>query len=386
MRLCGKVTCQNCQSSARSPSPTSTNWYNDCVATERADGWWIARKQVAGKRHSALGRTNQEAEQKLADLLHELSQTPPPTPPTPILVTGEMSLHRFYHAQFRPRKVLECAEGTVTRYDAAFRRITPTIGLIPLQELTPQDCQVAVDRAATIRKPHLSPASVRYAAALLNTVLRLAYDLDAIPRNPYRRVALPKKPRKRIRVLPASEAVEVVGKVAGHALELPVFLAITLGLRRGEIAGLKWDDLDRRARTLHVQRQRIGVTKQGVKDADLKTEGSNRRLLLPAFVLAEIDRLGDIDNEYISTYQGRPWVPDTITEFWAEMNLMDGWTFHDLRHAAAGLLHAAGASLLEIAAVLGHAKPDMTLLYTASTEAQAGAALDKLGAIFGRQE
>lgn len=68
---------------------------------------------------------------------------------------------------------------------------------------------------------------------------------------------------------------------------------------------------------------------------------------------------------YVATLRGEPWVPDTITEYWnkarEDLGLKD-WHFHDLRHLAAGLLAVAGCDLMVIAAVLGHAKPDLSLL------------------------
>ena len=122
------------------------------------------------------------------------------------------------------------------------------------------------------------------------------------------------------------------------------------------------------------QRANAGQASASVVEKRLKTASSARLLRLPKAFIDEIDRRGDLDSPYVCTRLRRPWVPDTITELWGaerEKLGLPHWTFHDLRHGAAGLLHASGCDLLEIAAVLGHRKPDMSWLYTSSSEEKA---------------
>lgn len=90
---------------------------------------------------------------------------------------------------------------------------------------------------------------------------------------------------------------------------------------------------------------------------------------------------GDLDCQWICTRKGKPWTPDTLSEEWLKhrggFGLTD-WRFHDLRHGAAGLLYAATGDLLMVAAVLGHSKPDMSLIYTGVTDARRVEAGQKL--------
>lgn len=133
-------------------------------------------------------------------------------------------------------------------------------------------------------------------------------------------------------------------------LSCPVFLAAVLGLRRGEIAGIRWDDLDRQRGELRIRRQRRASKGRGIIEKGLKTASSARTLRLTPALIAEIDGRGDLDHPYICTKNERPWRPDELTREWTQARESFGlptWTFHDLRHGAAGLLYAAGADLLE---------------------------------------
>jgi integrase len=140
-----------------------------------------------------------------------------------------------------------------------------------------------------------------------------------------------------------------------------------LGLRRGEIAGLRWEDLDRVGGTLKIRRQRQDYKKGiGITEDRPKT-GATRTLYLTKGIIEEIDARGDLDSDYICTQQGHAWRPDALTRWFEwrkkDLGLPDEWTLHDLRHLAGMLLNAAGVQLTGIAAVLGHATTAMSERY-----------------------
>jgi integrase len=224
--------------------------------------------------------------------------------------------------------------------------------------------------------------SIRYAASVLSNILKMAVDYELIDRNPVSSLKLPAKSPKRERVLSVDQAAELLENCRGTDMAAPVFLAAVLGLRRGEIAGLKWSDLDRQRGELRIVRQRRASKGNGVIEKKLKTSSSKRTLRLTKGIVAEIDARGNLDADHICTRLGKPWVPDTITEQWVASRKewkLEGWTFHDLRHGAAGLLYATGADIIEIAAVLGHKKADMTLTYTSAGNDRAASAIKGLG-------
>lgn len=204
----------------------------------------------------------------------------------------------------------------------------------------------------------LSPSSVGLAVLMLGQIVRIAIDEDLIAKDPMRRLKLPKKAPKRERELPVERAVELLSAVKGTPLSAPIFLAVVLGLRRGEICGLKWEDLDRRAKTLRIRRQRQDMKgKLGVRELPPKA-GSTRTYYLNQGIVDELDSRGDLDSPYVCTCGGMEWRPDALTRWFNShkegLGLPPDWTLHDLRHLNGALLNAAGVQLTGIAPWLGH--------------------------------
>jgi len=332
------------------------------MATKRGDGRWMARRQIEGQKLTAYGHTAEEAEAKLKELVLDLEATR-------WTLTG-LRLHDVAARLWFP-KLDYVAHTSRVRYIGSYRKwIAPTIGSKPVTEATVSDCQRVISEA----QKSLAPNSLLVVRSVLHQIFRCAQEEQLITSNPAEFVRLPKRPEKRVRVLTVEEAGRFLDAVAGTEFSAPCFLACVLGLRRGELLGLRWSDLDRQRGELTIQRQRV-IHHHGkeskrapeVKEVALKTSSSRRVLHLTPGIIAEIDARGDLDSEWICTRKGLPWTPDTLSEEWMKCRSRFGlgdWKFHDLRHGAAGLLYAAGCDPILIAAVLGHSKPDMSLIYT----------------------
>lgn len=343
------------------------------MATKRRDGRWVARRMSQGKTVSAYGQTAEEADAKLAEMLQ------------PIPLTSQGSRLHDIAARLWFPKLDYVAHTSRVRYIGAYRKwVAPTVGAMVIKEIGVSDCQRVIAKA----QAELAPNSLMVVRSVLHQILRCAQEEQLITVNPAEFVRLPKRPEKRIRVLTVEEAGRLLDSVAGTEFSAPCFLACVLGLRRGELLGLRWSDLDRQRGELTIQRQRVihhhgkeSKKEPEVKEVALKTASSRRVLHLTPGLIAEIDARGDLDSEWICTRKGRPWTPDTLSEEWltsrSGFGLAD-WRFHDLRHGAAGLLYAATGDLLMVAAVLGHSKPDMSLIYTGVTDARRVEAGQKL--------
>jgi integrase len=341
---------------------------------QRQDGWWIARKQTSGKRINGLGRTPEEA---LSDLREKLN------PPT-IRVSDTPTLHEFAESVWWPR-VKNLAPLTFKRYTDTYRKfIKHQLGSYDPRAVRYADVQEWADNL--LRQGH-SRETVIYARGVLSAIFNLAVRYEVADRNPASKIDLPGRAKpKRKRALSPDKAAVLITTVHATSLSCPVFLAVVLGLRRGEIAGLKWESIDRQTGRIRVHEQsRNGLKGQGVQTAAPKW-GSAREIMAPKAILDMIDARGDLDSPYVCTHNGRPWIPNTLTRIWAEhaeaLGLPD-WTFHDLRHGAAGLLFAAGYSLEAIAMILGHADLASTKIYTDMEEEgqrnALGLAVERLG-------
>jgi integrase len=178
----------------------------------------------------------------------------------------------------------------------------------------------------------------------------------------------------------------------GHAWELALY-----GLRRGEIAGLRWSDIDLQAKTLAIVNNRVSAGGATVEN-DPKSAASRRELPLPdrlAKVLraakkrqaAERLALGEHygPGEYVVSNEiGQPYNPAVLSRYWATAVKAAGIRhikLHGGRHTAATLMHLDGVPVAVIAAWIGHSDPTLTLRVYAHSQADAlkaaGASLDR---------
>jgi integrase len=153
-------------------------------------------------------------------------------------------------------------------------------------------------------------------------------------------------------------------------------LLLTRGLRRGELAGLRWDAVDLEGRAVQIVRTRVIVDGKAVESVP-KTEAGRRTIPLdPALTVclkshrtrqaAERLAAGEAwrDGGYVFTDQlGRPLYPDLFSERFDALSAAAGLRrirLHDLRHTTASLLIAAGVPVKVVAELLGHASPTIT--------------------------
>jgi integrase len=190
-------------------------------------------------------------------------------------------------------------------------------------------------------------------------------------------VSKPKESRGRVRYLDNDECKRLLVSCrasGSEALYLIVVLALTTGMRRGEILGLRWDDIDleRACLTLHV------------------TKNGDRRcvpLVDRTLELFKQRRTGPQQDGQL-VFPGRGGKPLEIGRSWnsaVKRAGVDDFRFHDLRHTAASYLAMQGSSSLELAELLGHKTLQMVKRYTHLSTAHARASLIKLDAIVFRE-
>lgn len=333
------------------------------MATMEATGKWLARRRTPeGKRIAARGNTPEEAEH-LADaklrgfsipLFQPLTKTP--------------TLHECAVSIWEPR-ILQTKPSTQRRYAACYaQHIYPYLGNVQIEDLRSSDIQrwvndithKQVSKSGKGKVTHqMSARSVGMALDILRQILNLCVDEGIISRTPARRISTPKVPPKREKVLEVEEAREFLESVVGTPIHAPVLLGCILGLRKSEVINLKWDHLDRRKMTLRV------AAEGG------KTVGSSRTLFLDEAIIEQIDKAGDLDCEYVCSYNGKPLARTTLDRLRRECETFPkGWTFHDLRHGSAGLLYALTNDILVVQSMLGHTKLDTTQLYLTSSKSK----------------
>ncbi len=217
----------------------------------------------------------------------------------------------------------------------------------------------------------LGPGTVnRYLAALSKAFSNAVKEWHWLRDNPLRNISKPEEPRGRVRYLDDEERrrlLEACRKSEYRQLYLIVLFALTTGMRRGELLGLRWQDVDleRRVAVLH------------------NTKNGDRRSVpvLPevAELLREHGKVRRLDNDLIFASDGQDAV--WFDKFWyralSDAKIKD-FRFHDLRHTAASYLAMSGATTAEIAAVLGHRTLQMVKRYAHLSDQHTGAVIERM--------
>ena len=317
---------------------------------------------------SVKGR-KRDAEALLAQLIHQ-RDTGIDQPP------GKIALGEFLERWLVQHAVPNVAPATLNQYQWAIRRrIAPVLGAIPLTKLRPAHIQ---EFYARVQAEGLSAKSTLHLHRLLREALQHGVLWQVLSRNP---AAAVESPRPR-RYEPIMLSVEDSRRVLTVAQETPlgalIHTALMTGLRRGELLGLRWRDLDFDGATLHVQQTAQWLAGRGWEFREPKTSRSRRPVALASVtidVLKEHRRkqleerlaLGpgyqDFDLAFASP-AGTPTDPAGLRRKWKRIAAAAGLPtlrFHDLRHAHATLMLVSGVHPKVVSERLGHSTVAITM-------------------------
>jgi integrase len=225
-----------------------------------------------------------------------------------------------------------------------------SLAALPLSTIRGKDIANAI---VHMQSGGLAPNTIRIYLALLSHLFntaRTAWGIESLT-NPVDLVKgqRPKLPRGRTRRLVDDEQVRLMesAKVQDNDIGPLITWAIETAMRRGEIAAMRWDHLDRKARVLLIPETKTGTP---------------RRVPLSTAALAVLDSLP-------RRIDGRVWGmrPDSISQAFervCKLANIEGLTFHDLRHEATSRLFEKGLNPMEVAAITGHKTLQMLKRYT----------------------
>lgn len=337
------------------------------------DGRWCASVSLGydenGKaiRKTATAKTRAEVVKKLREMQRQFEDGLPL--PDRSMTVAQL-LERWYEDVLRH----QVAEGAALGYMSVARNhLIPTLGRKKLMALTTSD----VDRLLSMKLDSgLAVSSVRRIRSVLAQAIDQGIRWGAVNRNVATLARAPRAPRREGRTLTPEQAVILLNQLVGHRNEALYTLMLSVGLRKGEALGLKWEDLDERRAILQVRRQLKRET-TGIVVADTKTPRSRRAVNIPGPMMKLLKThrarqaeerlaLGEawVDSGFIFTSSiGTPIDPrNVLREFksiCASAGLGD-WHLHELRHSAASLMLAKGVPLQVVSEVLGHASIRMT--------------------------
>ncbi len=271
---------------------------------------------------------------------------------------------------------------TYERYEQIVNdAIAPALGSYALAKLRPLHIQAyyaeALSSGRRDGKGGLSAQTVLHYHRVLHKALAQAVRWQLLARNPAAAVEPPRPQREQMRALDEAETAKLLKLVEGKRLYLPVLLAVTAGLRRGEILALRWQDLDF-ATDRAVICQSLEDTQDGLRVKSPKTERGRRTVVLPGYTLDALrshkaqqaaKRLAAgpayKDNDLICARDdGTFWAPDAFSTAFAALvrgSKMAHFRFHDLRHTHATQLLRQGVHPKIVSERLGHSNIGITL-------------------------
>lgn len=350
-----------------------------------ADGRWLATLDLpsTGKRRRRYfyGKTRKEVVEKLKAAQRELATGQEPATRRTLAVFLATWLEST-QSRVRPT--------TYTRYATLVDKyLVPGLGRVLLGDLTPAQvhafltAQVAAGTGArTVQQCH----------SVLRTALNQALRWGDVPRNVAALVDAPRATPAERPVLTVAQAQTLLQATQAGRWGPLWAVALLTGLRRGELLGLRWADVDLDAATLRV----TGALSRDRERTAPKTTRALRTVPLAPPVVAALRaqrqwqrqarlRAGSLweDTGYVfTTTTGAAQRGDNVHKAWdrelARLGL-PAVRFHDLRHTCASLLLAAGTPPRVVMAILGHTTPDVTLgIYAHVQQGDLTAALDRL--------
>lgn len=225
----------------------------------------------------------------------------------------------------------------------------------------------------------LAPKTILHHHRLISAMLSTAVQWQVIFANPCDRVKPPKVNATPPRYLDEEGAFQLLTLLEREPISYRTMISLLLytGLRRGELLGLEWDDIDFGAHTIQVKRSSLYLPQSGIFEDGTKNDSSQRIIKAPvevftllkeyhAWQIEERMKVGDRwqhSNRLFTTWNGRPMHPDTLTGWFAKFvkrNALPDISLHSLRHTNATLQIAGGVPLPTVAKRLGHANATTT--------------------------
>lgn len=275
------------------------------------------------------------------------------------------------------------AAKTFERYAEIIRvHLIPALGHHRLTKLQPLHIQayysLALQSGRKDGKGGLSAQTVIHHHRVLKDALHQAVRWRLLVRNPSDAVEPPRRQEREMQVLDDNQLGTLLKGAAGKSIYIPILLAVTTGMRRGEILGLRWSDIDLNAGTLAVCQSLEHTRLGGLKFKQPKTRRSRRVVALPDFAVdalrkhraaqgrTRLQAGSDYkDNDLVcARWDGSPRNPGALTRAFAKLIADLGLPkvrFHDLRHSHATQLLREGIHPKVVSERLGHSTVGITL-------------------------
>ena len=357
------------------------------MAKRRANGEGTLRKRKVGRwegRYTAghdpetgkpiyknvLGRTQAETKTKLKAAIEEARSLD-------ITRVGKYTVGVWMDEWFENYAKVKVRPSSHQTYRGYIdNHIKPNIGKAPLEKLTSLELQKLYKKLLTggrverVESKHqakgLSPKTVRNIHQIIASAMKLAKEQRLITTDPTEGCALPKLEHKEMKTLPVEQLASFLREAKDSGVFEMYYVELATGLRRGELLGLKWEDIDLEHGSLRVKRQIARIDGE-IVEAPLKTKNAYRTLPLAEDTVAVLQQQRNKTGSspwVFPSPTGGPISPDSVLHMLHRVLKRAGLPrvrFHDLRHTFATLALQNGVDIKTVSGMLGHFSAGFTL-------------------------
>ncbi|MBE3586525.1 MAG: tyrosine-type recombinase/integrase [Thermoanaerobacter sp.] len=319
--------------------------------------------------------TKKDAERKLREILHQIDTNTYVDP-------GKITFGQFLNRWLNDYCKINLTQTTYDGYKLNIEKhIIPALGDIRLSKLQPLHLQgfyrQALESGRLDGKGGLSPKTVHQLHRIIHRALEVTVKWQLLGRNVADAVEPPKCKDYEARVYDEKDVERLLSAAEGTRMYAPILLTLATGLRRGELLGLRWEDVDFKKHTITVN-QTLYKTSAGLEIKTPKTKKSRRTITLPASVVDELKRhkanqakeklqAGEFYTDHGLVFcreDGSPWNPRSFSRDYRDLlkkHNLPLIRFHDLRHTHASILLRQGVHPKVVSERLGHSQIGITL-------------------------
>lgn len=330
---------------------------------KRPDGLYEAIRTINGKRVAFRGKTCREVDKKMLEYQEKKERG--------------RTVEKLAEAWFESR-LPGISLSTAAAYENALKTILPELGSAYAKDIKPIQCQRILEQMAA---KGYKLGSVKLAKTVLIQVFRYAVIQGDIDISPATEIALPRGLERTKRESLTEEQIKTVTGCRTGDWWLMGLAFLWTGCRRGELMALRYEDIDRKAGTITINKKYSYVAGKSTLETHTKTDAGMRTIPLfsPLANALPKDRIGLIfhndDGSHLEQHQ--------INKAWAQyredVGLPKHITPHYFRHTFATICYNAGADAKETAAILGHANESITMeLYTHLTSQKKATVAEKI--------
>ncbi len=324
-------------------------------------GSWRAQVSLAGKRISYTSRDRSAARAWIGEIQDQIGRGL--TYDQDRITLGE------YLESWLKLKRMEIRPATVELYTwVSIKFIQPELGRIKLRDLSSGQVQLFYNRLAAAGK---GPRTIRVANTVLGSCLDQAKRLGLVYRNPADLCSIPRLQDRELKIWTEDQVSQFLNFISGHIHENLYYLALGTGMRRGELLGLQWSDIDWIHYRIQVRRECFHPVGGGFIFQDPKTKQSRRSIQIGEGLIDHLRsqirtvelfrkkagrKWQDLDLVFPSS-NGTPLQAEGISHEFKRLISLAGMPeirFHDCRHIAASIMLSGGIPPVIVAGMLGH--------------------------------